>query len=112
MAVSAGPAGHLRLTASVAYGTTQLVPLLPAFLREFPRISVEMLLTDSNLDLVAERIDLAVRLAPAVQGDLIATKLTDTRYRVCAAPAYLVRHGAPATPADLKSRRCEVAPVL
>jgi DNA-binding transcriptional LysR family regulator len=106
MAVSAGPAGHLRLTASVAFGTTQLVPLLPAFRSEFPRISVELLLADANLDLVAERIDLAIRLAPAVQGDVVATKLMDTRYRVCATPDYLARHGAPETPADLERHRC------
>jgi DNA-binding transcriptional LysR family regulator len=106
MAVSAGPAGHLRMTASVAFGTTQLVPLLPAFRSEFPRISIELLLADANLDLVAERIDFAIRLAPAIQGDLVTTKLTDTRYRVCATPEYLARHGAPDVPGDLESRRC------
>ncbi len=106
MAVTAGSAGHLRLTASVAFGTTQLVPLLPEFRAEFPRISVELLLADANLDLVAERIDLAIRLAPAVHGDVVATKLMDTRYSVCATPDYLARYGIPNAPSDLETRRC------
>ena len=106
MAVTAGSAGHLRLTASVAFGTTQLVPLLPAFRAAFPGISVELLLADAKFDLIAERIDLAIRLAPVVQGDLVATKLLDTHYRVCATRAYLELHGAPDSPSDLERRRC------
>ncbi len=54
---------------------------------------------------MAERVDLAVRLAPTVEGDLIATKLMDTRYRVVASPAYLAAHAPLTVPADLSAHR-------
>ncbi len=100
------PLGTLRLTASVSFGQTCLVPLLPEFRARFPRLTLELLLTDANLDLVADRIDLAIRLAPSYGGDLIGTKLFQTRYRVFASRAYVEREGAPATPRDLSTRSC------
>lgn len=83
------PQGTLRLTASVTFGQRVIVPLLPAFRARHPQVAIEALFTDANLDLVADRVDLAIRLAPAVEGDVIATRLIDTRYRVVASPAYL-----------------------
>ncbi len=107
LAVSAGgPAGTLRLTASVAFGQRCLVPLIPEFRALYPALGVELLLTDANLDLVAERVDLAVRLGPPVEAEVVGTKLFDTRYRVCAAPAYLARAGAVRVPDGLRDRRC------
>jgi DNA-binding transcriptional LysR family regulator len=88
-ALSSAPRGVLRLTASVAFGNRCLVPLLPRLRSTFPELALELLLTDANLDLGAERIDLAVRLAPSVSADVIGVKLFDTRYRVCASPSWL-----------------------
>jgi DNA-binding transcriptional LysR family regulator len=105
------PSGTLRLTASVAFGQICLVPVLPAFRRALPRLRLELLLTDTNLDLVADRIDLAIRLAPSYQGDVIGTKLFPTRYRVVASPDYLARDGAPETPRDLSARSCLLFPL-
>lgn len=86
-AAAAGePVGALRLTASVAFGETVLAPLLPDLRASFPKLRLELLLTDSNLDLVAERIDLAIRLAPSLRGDVIGLRLFATRYRVLASP--------------------------
>jgi len=107
----AEPSGTLRLTASVAFGQICLVPLLPAFRKAFPRLSLELLMTDSNLDLIADRIDLAVRLAPSYRGDVIGAKLFATRYRVAASPAYLAREGVPKTPHDLRARSCLLFPL-
>jgi DNA-binding transcriptional LysR family regulator len=87
--VSAGPVGTLRLTVSVAFGCTRLVPLLPEFRGLYPGVKLELLLTDTVLDLVAERVDLAARLGRRFDADFVATKLFDTRYRVCANPSYL-----------------------
>lgn len=64
------------------------------------------MLTDSNLDLVAERIDLAVRLGPSVRADVIGVKLLQTRYHVVASPEYIRRAGPLAAPMDLKERSC------
>lgn len=101
----ARPRGTLRLSASVAFGQQIVVPLLGGFRRAFPLVGVECLFTDANVDLVGERVDLAIRLAPAVEGDVIVSKLMDTRYLVVASPSYLA--GAPALhqPSDLASHR-------
>ena len=100
------PVGVLRLTASVAFGERCLMPLLPAFRDAFPRLKLEMLLSDGNLDLVAERIDLAVRLGPSVRADVIGVRLMATRYQVVASPDYLAAEGAPETPVALRDRPC------
>ena len=102
------PSGILRVTASVAFGQTCLVPLLPELNRRYPELSLELLLTDSNLDMVAERIDVALRLGPRSDGRLIGLRLFETRYRVCASPDYLARAGAVAAPEDLRARPCLV----
>ena len=104
--VNARAEGAVRLTASVSFGQTCLVPLLPAFRQACPGITLELLLDDRNLDLFANRIDLAIRLAPEPEGDLISTRLMTTRYHVCAAPDYLAEHGWPKTPGELSSHAC------
>jgi DNA-binding transcriptional LysR family regulator len=104
--LSARPSGTLRLTASVTFGQLRLLPLLPEFRRRYPDVQLECHLTDTNLDLVSERIDLAIRLAPQVQGDLVVTKLHDTRYRVVASPGYLQLYGRPLSPEQLSEHAC------
>ena len=78
--VTGQPRGLLRITASVTFGQMCIMPLLGDFRALYPHLKVECLFTDANLDLVADRIDLAVRLAPIVRGDLIVSKLMDTRW--------------------------------
>lgn len=108
--VRAEPKGTLRLTASVTFGQSMLLPLLPGFRRTYPDIALECLFTDANLDLVSERLDLAIRLAPAIEGDVIAAKLMTTQYRVVAAPSY-VDDAPPLTePADLRNHRLILFP--
>lgn len=100
-AVSAEPQGTLRLTTSVAFGQACLMPLMPAFRSRFPDVRLELILTDQNLDLVGERIDLAIRLAPSIESDMICAKLFATRYRVCASPAYLAKAPQLTKPVDI-----------
>jgi len=106
LATAAGPSGTLRLTTSVAFGQMKLVPLLPGLRAAFPTMRLELLLTDANLDLVAERVDLAIRLAPRVVGDFVAVRLLATRYHVCATPEYLAASPILAEPAQLAGRSC------
>jgi DNA-binding transcriptional LysR family regulator len=101
----AEPRGTLRLTASVTFGQAMLLPLLPAFRAAYPDIRLECLFTDQNLDLIADRIDLAVRLAPAIEGDVIAARLMTTRYRVVASPAYLASAPPLTDPGDLAAHK-------
>ncbi|MDQ7979895.1 LysR substrate-binding domain-containing protein [Paraburkholderia sp. SARCC-3016] len=100
------PKGTLRLTASVAFGQSCVVPLLPEFLARYPDIRLELLLADANVDMVAERIDLAVRLSSRMGNDLVRVKWFDTRYRICATPDYLRQKGAINSPDDLDSHPC------
>src|SRR3954468_17635286 len=73
--------GTVRITASVGFGQICIVPLLAELRRRHAGLRIELLATDANLDLAAEGIDLAVRLASRPEGDYVVTKLRDTRYR-------------------------------
>ncbi len=107
LAVSVGPVGTLRLTASVSFGHKCLVPLLPEFRALFPDLKLELLLTDTNLDLVSERVDLAVRLGPNTEIGMSSIKLFNTRYKVCVSPTYLKREKKPLhVPEDLRDHKC------
>lgn len=98
--------GTVRVTASVAYGQMALVPLLPALHAAHPALEVDLLLNDTMLDMVAHRIDVALRLGPLVDSSLVGMQLRPVRFRVCASPAYLRKHGRPRKPADLAQCEC------
>jgi DNA-binding transcriptional LysR family regulator len=98
--------GTLRLTASNTFGHVRLVPLLPELLATFPRLRLDLLITDARLDLVAEGVDLAIRLGPMPVGDLIGVKVADTAYRVYASPGWLARADVPRLPSDLRAHGC------
>ena len=100
------PRGILRMTASVAFSQEFLVPLLPEFQGRHPDLTVELFPSDTNLDLMAEGLDMAIRLASAPKGDLISTRLVRTHYRVVAAPRYLEEFGPIVHPDDLASANC------
>ncbi len=103
---TAGPVGMLRMTASVAFGQAVVAPLLPRFRESFAGLRVELVLDDGDLDLVAEKIDLAIRLGPSLRGDLIGVKLFETRYRVVVSPDYIARCGQVRDLDDLAQRSC------
>jgi DNA-binding transcriptional LysR family regulator len=90
----------------VAFGYEQLAPILSEFRHRHPALKLELLLTDSNLQLVNDRIDLAIRLGSQFDGDMICTKLKPTTYKICASPAYIDKHGAPRHPQDLTKHSC------
>jgi len=106
LAVSTQPTGTIRITASIAFGQFCLTPLLPRMREQFPGLRYELVLADAPIDLVSERIDLAVRLGDRVTGNVVSTKLFDNHYRVCASPDYLKRHGMIRQPLDLISHKC------
>lgn len=103
---AAGASGLLRITASAAFGRKVVAPVVGAFLRANPQVSVDLLLTDSLVDVVAEGIDLAIRIAILRDSGLIARRLADNRRILCAAPGYLERHGRPTVVADLARHQC------
>ncbi|WP_147125335.1 LysR family transcriptional regulator [Shimia ponticola] len=101
-AQSVEPEGVLRITASNAYGYERLVPLIKVFQDTHPKLVLDLILTDDPVDLIAEGIDVAIRLAPSVSGDLICARLHGTRYMVCSAPG----QESVTTPEDLRSMPC------
>ncbi|MEM1126355.1 MAG: LysR family transcriptional regulator [Bacteroidota bacterium] len=98
---AAQPAGTLRVASPVSFALLNIVPILPAFAERYPKLAVDLVLTDGTPDLVAERLDVALRLGPLADSNLVAQRLAPMVARACAAPAYLARHGTPRTPADL-----------
>ena len=104
--VASEPKGVLRVTASVSFGQRCIVPVLPEFARLYQTLTVELALTDSMLDLVAERLDVAIRLGPLEDESLVAQRLLAARYFVCASPAYLAQHDAIRTPHDIRNHEC------
>jgi DNA-binding transcriptional LysR family regulator len=105
---SGTPQGELRVNTSVAFGQSQLVPLLPAFLDRYPQLRIKLTLNDRIVDLVEEGDDVAIRIADLADSNLIGRKLADSRRILCASPDYIARHGRPAVPADLARHRCLV----
>ncbi|MEM8639958.1 MAG: LysR family transcriptional regulator [Cyanobacteria bacterium P01_G01_bin.54] len=105
------PTGTLRLTTSTAFGQTCIVPLLPDFTRQYPELNIDLLLTDAVVDLLGDRIDLAIRLGKLADSSLIAQRLISTRYHVCASPTYLEQHQPPQQPQDLQHHPCLCFPL-
>lgn len=100
------PKGVVRLAAPVSFALLNIVPLLPEWAARYPEVSLDLKLTDAALDLVTERIDVAIRLGPIEPSGLVATRLAAMRSRVCASGAYVERVGRPRRPADLASHEC------
>ena len=106
VADQAAPRGRLRVSATLAHGRLFIVPLLRGFLERYPDILVDISLTDATIDLVEERADVAIRIGPLSDSNLVARRLGDSGRSIVAAPAYLDRHGTPIEPEDLLLHNC------
>ncbi|MDA8232416.1 MAG: LysR family transcriptional regulator [Magnetospirillum sp.] len=95
------PQGPLKITTTVAFGSLWLTPRIKEFLDLYPDIQVTMVLHDGELDLAMREADVAIRMTPPRQPDLIQRHLLTMNYNVYAAPEYLKRHGMPRTAEDL-----------
>ncbi len=98
---NAAPRGRLRVNANVPFGHHFLLPLVPEFLAQHPEVTLDIVLTDEVVDILEQRTDVAVRAGPLKSSSLVARKLGSTRMLIVGAPAYLARHGMPATPQAL-----------
>jgi len=104
--VSSAPSGKLRVTTSITCGQRLITPLLKRFRVLYPDVSLELILTDKYVDLVAERIDIAVRLGPRQDNGFVGVKLAEMKHFVCAAPSYIEQYGALERPEELSHRDC------
>ena len=100
------PKGQLLLSAPIALGRLYLLPIVTEFLKKHPHIDVRMALVDRRLNLVEDRIDVALRVGELLDSSLKAKKVGTVRRVVCASPAYLEHRGSPTHPGDLKNYDC------
>jgi len=97
--------GVLRVSAPTSFGRLHLAPHLKPFLDAHPHLTLELDLSDAFVDLLSERIDVAIRIGADVGHGLTAKRLSTSRRVLCASPDYLARSGAPRTIAELKQHR-------
>lgn len=104
--LQAEPAGHLKLSTLNSFANAVLAPLLPEFFRRYPKVQLEIVCSDRLVDLTEEGFDVALRITRMPAEHLVARKLADIHFQVCAAPSYLARHGTPQSPEELARHRC------
>jgi DNA-binding transcriptional LysR family regulator len=98
--------GRLRINASLPFGAACVAPAVPSFLAHHPDVTVDLSFTDDVVDLVAQKADIAFRVGGLPDSALMARKLSQSRYVICASPDYLARQGTPQVPDDLLQHNC------
>lgn len=106
LAMRTVPRGTLKISAPAAFGSRCLAPAMAEYLEQHPEVNLDLDLSNRLSDLVEEGLDAAIRIGPLKDSTLVARPLTPLQMMVCAAPAYLARHGTPRTPEDLAQHRC------
>jgi LysR family transcriptional activator of dmlA len=94
------------VNATLGFGRTTIAPLVSSFARRYPEIELQMEVTDRPVDLVESGFDLAIRFGALPDKRLNARRIMSNRRFLCASPAYLERHGTPASLAELAQHRC------
>lgn len=98
--------GLVRIAASATFGRLHVLPLMPKLLALHPKLKLDLQLTDGVQDLLAEGIDIAVRISPAVSPDAVVRRVTTTSLVCVGSRNYFAQHGTPKTPQDLISHNC------
>lgn len=100
------PRGTLRVSLPVVFARLHVAPAIGQFMRAFPKVKLEVTMSDNVVNLVEDRIDVALRLGGLESSTLIARKLAPHRRIVCASPDYLGEHGEPSHPEQLSEHNC------
>lgn len=98
--------GMLKISAPTSFGRMHVAPHLMGFMERYPELSVNLILSDEFVDIIGDGFDLAIRIGEPADSSLVARRLAPVRRVLCAAPAYLDRHGTPETLADLRNHIC------
>lgn len=105
--ISSDPHGTLRVASSVAFGKSQLIPVLPDFLHRYPDITLSLELTDRPVDLEEENFDVAVTFAEQISNpNFISKKIMSNERILCASPDFLEHYGTPPTFGELENYNC------
>jgi len=105
------PMGVLRITACTSFGQRVLAPILPKLMSRYPELTIDLVLSDNQVNLIDEKIDVAIRFGEKPVGDFVATELTKRRYKVCASPSYLEKHNLSNDPRSLQQHDCLLFPM-
>ncbi|HYQ47215.1 MAG TPA: LysR family transcriptional regulator [Polyangiaceae bacterium] len=100
------PRGRLMIAGPVIFGEMHIAPVLPSFMMRYPDVQVDLSLSDRFVDLLSERIDVAVRIGRLEDSSLLALQLAKNRMVVCCSPSYLEHHPEPEAPDDLLRHNC------
>lgn len=98
--------GLLRVTMPLSLAEARLIPIMAEFLAQYPRIQIDLRVSDHSLNLVADNIDVAIRVGDLVDSGLVVRKIGVARRVLVATPAYLDEAGRPTTPAQLADHNC------
>jgi len=102
----ASPRGLLRLSCGSTFGLHQLARAIPRFLEMHPDVEIDLTISDQPSGTLEEGVDLAIRTGPLDESSMVARRISTMSRVICAAPAYLRRHGTPRTPDDLQQHNC------
>ncbi|WP_019938900.1 LysR family transcriptional regulator [Bordetella sp. FB-8] len=100
------PKGELVVTAPLMFGRLHVLPVVADFLAAFPEINIRLILSDRNVDLIGDHVDMAVRIGALPDSSMVATQIGVMRTVTCASPALLADRGTPQTPDDLLRLPC------
>lgn len=100
------PMGAIRLNAPMSFGTLHLGPALADFMGRYPKVRIETVLGDHQINTIGEGFDVTIRIADLTDSSLIAKKLCPARRVLCASSGYLVKNGVPEKPEDLRFHAC------
>lgn len=100
------PTGQLSLITPVHLGETRIAPLVNNFLTRYPRLEINLKLSNQPIDLISESYDLVIRLGALEDNTMMAKRITSRTHYTCASPCYLANYGTPQTPAELDAHNC------
>jgi DNA-binding transcriptional LysR family regulator len=100
------PRGDLAITAPIVFGRLHVLPLVTEFLTRHGDINIRLMLSDRNVDLIDEHVDMAIRIGVLPDSSMTATRIGSVRLVTCASPSFLAVHGVPETPTALAALPC------
>jgi DNA-binding transcriptional LysR family regulator len=100
------PTGELVVTAPIVFGRLHVVPVTTAFLEAYPQVDVRLVLGDRVVNLIDDRVDLAVRIGELPDSAMVATRIGSIRQVICGSPSYFARRGKPDRPEQLDTHDC------
>jgi DNA-binding transcriptional LysR family regulator len=106
--VAAGLDGRLRISAPVTFARMHLAPKLPAFLAAHPKLRLEVIMDDRDVDLLGENIDVALRVGTLPDSSVVARRIARCERCVVASPAYLAQAGTTHSPSDLLAHQAVI----